>query len=296
MNNIQLKNLKENATHGDFILPFTTYHCGFSEIYYTIPIHWHEEIEFTIINDGVGEYKIDLIPYELERGDLVLIKPFSLHSIHPIDNKNMHWNTMVFNLNMLNSAVIDGCLIKYFAPLLNNEHQLPLIIKKNSLGYAELFKTITKIFACYDAKDIAFEIELKSLLYHFFALLYKYDLIVKNKATPLSNDVTNKMKIILNYIKQNYMDDISIKDMCSICNFSEYHFMRFFKKYIGMTCIEYINTYRLEMASKLLDTTTSSIMDISFEVGFNNVSYFNKLFKSKYKLTPREFREINQSL
>jgi len=296
MNNIELKNLKENAIHGDFILPFTTYYCGFSEIYYTIPIHWHEEIEFTIINEGVGEYKIDLIPYELEKGDLVLIKPFSLHSIHPIDNQNMHWNTMVFNLNMLNSAVTDGCLIKYFAPLLNNEHQLPLIIKKTYRGYGELFNTITKIFACYDSKDIAFELELKSLLYHFFVLLYKYDLIVKNKATSLSSDVTNKMKIILNYIKENYMENISIKDMCSISNFSEYHFMRFFKKYIGMTCIEYINTYRLEIASKLLDTTNNSIMDISFEVGFNNVSYFNKLFKSKYKLTPRDFREINQSL
>ncbi len=296
MNNVELKNLKENAVHGDFILPFTTYYCGFSEIYYAIPIHWHEEIEFTIINEGIGEYKIDLIPYQLEKGDLVLVKPFSLHSIHQINNKNMHWSTMVFNLNMLKSAITDGCLIKYFAPILNNEHQLPLIIKKNSKGYDELFSTVTKIFDCYNSKDIAFEIELKSLLYHFFGLLYKHDLIAKNKVTSLSSDVTNKIKIILNYINENYMDDISIKDMCSICNFSEYHFMRFFKKYIGMTCIEYINTYRLEMASKFLDTTANSIMDISFEVGFNNVSYFNKLFKSKYKLTPREFREINKSL
>ncbi|AWK51473.1 AraC family transcriptional regulator [Clostridium beijerinckii] len=296
MNNVELKNLKENAVHGDFILPFTTYYCGFSEIYYAIPIHWHEEIEFTIINEGIGEYKIDLISYQLETGDLVLVKPFSLHSIHPIDNKNMYWSTMVFNLNMLKSAITDGCLIKYFAPILNNEHQLPLIIKKNSKGYDELFNTVTKIFDCYNSKGIAFEIELKSLLYHFFGLLYKYDLIAKNKVTSLSSDVTNKIKIILNYIKEHYMDYISIKDMCSICNFSEYHFMRFFKKYIGMTCIEYINTYRLEIASKLLDTTANSIMDISFEVGFNNVSYFNKLFKSKYKLTPREFREINKSL
>lgn len=296
MNNLELKNLKENAVHGDFILPFTTYSCGFSEIYYTIPIHWHEEIEFTIVNDGIGEYKIDLIPYKLEKGDLILIKPFSLHSINQLNNKNMHWHTMVFNLNMLNSAVTDGCLIKYFAPILNNEHQLPILIKKNSKGYDELYDTIIKIFECYKSKEIAFEIELKSLLYHFFVLLYKYDLIVKNKVNSLSSDVTNKMKIILNYIKENYMEDISIKDMCSICNFSEYHFMRFFKKYIGMTCIEYINNYRLEIASKLLDTTDKSIMDISFEVGFNNVSYFNKLFKNKFKFTPREFRGINQNL
>jgi len=153
---------------------------------------------FTADDEATDEL-VNCTDNELEKGDLVLIKPFSLH---PIDNQNMHWNTMVFNLNILNSAVTDGCLIKYFAPLLNNEHQLPLIIK------------------------------------------------------------------------ENYMENISIKDMCSICNFSEYHFMRFFKKYIGMTCIEYINTYRLQIASKFLDTTDKSIMDISFEVGFNNVFRF----------------------
>lgn len=296
MNNLDLKNLKENATHGDFVLPFTVYSCGFSEIYYTIPIHWHEEIEFTLVDEGIGEYKIDLIPYKLEKGDIILVKPFALHSIDRINNTNMNWRTMVFNLNMLNSAFIDGCLIKYFAPILNNEHQLPLLIKKNSTGYNELLDTITKIFECYTSKDIAFEIELKSLLYHFFAILYKYDLVVKNKSNSLSSDISDKMKIILNYIKENYMTDISIKEISSICNFSEYHFMRFFKKYIGMTCIEYINNYRLEIASKLLDTTNKSIMDISFEVGFNNVSYFNKLFKTKFKLTPREFRDVNQNL
>lgn len=296
MNNLNLKDLKENTTHGDFILPFTVYSCEFSKIYYTIQIHWHEEIEFTLVDDGIGEYKIDLVPYKLEKGDIILVKPFSLHSIHQINNTNMHWRTMVFNLNMLNSATADGCLIKYFAPIFNNEHQLPVLIQKNSKGYDELYNIASKIFDCYNSKDIAYEIELKSLLYHFFALLYKYDLIVKNKAISLSGEVTNKMKIILNYIKENYMNDISIKDMCSICNFSEYHFMRFFKKYIGLTCIEYINSYRLEVASKLLDTTDKSIMDISFEVGFNNVSYFNKLFKTKFKHTPREFRNINQTI
>ncbi|EKY23488.1 helix-turn-helix domain-containing protein [Clostridium celatum] len=66
--------------------------------------------------------------------------------------------------------------------------------------------------------------------------------------------------------------------------------MRFFKKHIGMTCIQYINNYRLEKASLLLNSTSKPIMDISLEVGFDNLSYFNKLFKNKYNLTPKEFR------
>lgn len=296
MNNIELMRLKENITHGNFILPFSTYHGEISEGFSLIPIHWHQEIEITIIKSGKAEYKIDLNSYILEEGDLLIIKPLSLHSVKQLNDITMLWSTIVFNLNMLNSAVTDGCLIKYFAPILNNEHQLPIIIKKKTEGYDELLTTLKRIFSCYDLKEIAFELELKSLLFHFFSILYKYDLIVKSKSAILSNDVTIKIKNILNYIQKNYMYELSIKDIASTCNFSEYHFMRFFKKHIGMTCIEYINTYRLEVASKLLDTTAKSIMDISFEVGFNNVSYFNKIFKNRYQLTPKEFRDIKNKV
>ena len=70
--------------------------------------------------------------------------------------------------------------------------------------------------------------------------------------------------------------------------------MKFFKKHIGMTSVEYINNYRLERSAYLLSSTDKSIMEISMDVGFNSVSYFNKLFKIKYKLTPKEFRVIEK--
>ena len=66
--------------------------------------------------------------------------------------------------------------------------------------------------------------------------------------------------------------------------------MRFFKKYIGMSCIQYINNLRLDNASKLLTTTNKTIMEISLDVGFDNLSYFNKLVKRKYNMTPKAFR------
>ena len=72
--------------------------------------------------------------------------------------------------------------------------------------------------------------------------------------------------------------------------------MRFFKKHIGLTCIQYINNLRLEKSSILLTSTNNAIMDISLEVGFDNLSYFNKLFKRKYNLTPKEFRTINSNI
>lgn len=287
--------LKENVDHGDFILPFTIYQGEIAENIFHVPLHWHEQIEITYIEKGLTELNVDLISHVAEEGSIFIIKPLSLHSMKSFPSTYLKWNTIVFNLNMLNSALTDGCLIKYIAPILNNEHELPLTLDANSKGYNEILSVLKDIFECYASRLEAYELELKSLLFHFFALLYKFDLVVKNtKAKILPEDVTNKIRFIINYIDNNYKEPLSIANLSELCGFSEYHFMKFFKKYIGMTCIEYINNYRLEEASNLLNNTDKSIMDISLEVGFNSVSYFNKLFKMKYNLTPKEFRTIEQ--
>ena len=88
------------------------------------------------------------------------------------------------------------------------------------------------------------------------------------------------------------MNGLVMSDIANACDLSEYYFMKFFKKSLGVTCTEYINLYRLDIASKLLNTTDKSITEIAFETGFNSVSYFNKLFKAKFKVTPKEFRDI----
>ena len=114
--------------------------------------------------------------------------------------------------------------------------------------------------------------------------------------SSLTFNTTDKIKIILNYINEHFAEDISINTLATLCDYSEYHFMRFFKKHIGLTCIQYINNLRLEKASILLTSSNMPITDISLDVGFDNLSYFNKLFKRKYKLTPKEFRLLNSSL
>ena len=74
-------------------------------------------------------------------------------------------------------------------------------------------------------------------------------------------------------------------------NISIYYLSHIFKQYTNQTPIEYLNQYRLSTAANLLKTTNDSIMDISFECGYNNVSYFNRAFKAKYNMTPKEYRK-----
>ena len=86
------------------------------------------------------------------------------------------------------------------------------------------------------------------------------------------------------------MEKISIADMAKEAGLSQSHFMKFFKNTMGTSFVYYLNEYRLTMASRLLISSDSSILAIASEVGFENLSYFNRIFKKRFGQTPREYR------
>ena len=80
-------------------------------------------------------------------------------------------------------------------------------------------------------------------------------------------------------------------DVAKEVNLSQSHFMKYFKNTMGTSFIDYLNEYRLTMASRLLISSDSSVLDIAAEVGFDNLSYFNRSFKKRFQQTPREYRK-----
>lgn len=102
--------------------------------------------------------------------------------------------------------------------------------------------------------------------------------------------ILRKMKLILKYVENNYMEKITIEDIANEVDLSQSHFMKYFKNTMGTSFVDYLNEYRLTMASRLLISSDSSILAIASEVGFENLSYFNRIFKKRFGQTPREYR------
>ena len=84
---------------------------------------------------------------------------------------------------------------------------------------------------------------------------------------------------------------ISIADIADVAGFSESHFMRYFKETMGTAFVDYLKDYRLTMAARLLQSSDSSVLSISGEVGFESLSYFNRAFKKHYGMTPLQYRK-----
>lgn len=87
------------------------------------------------------------------------------------------------------------------------------------------------------------------------------------------------------------MSSISIDEISAVSGFSASHFMRFFKSAMGTSFTSYLSSYRLSMAARLLMLTNDSILDIALSCGYENLSYFNRSFKKRYKKTPSDTAE-----
>ena len=284
------QSLKETGQKGDFLLPFVAVNTIMPDFYTTYPMHWHEEMEIVFVEKGEYEEFVDLEKYHVKQGDIILVNPCVLHSFRNIENKRTVFKSIIFNFSMLTNNNTDACAIKYFTPFLDNMYINPVVISADSPHYDQLVSSVKQLIYLYNHKSEFYEIEIKSELYHLFYILFRYFLIPETHDSVMKDNTTRNIKTILDYIDQNYMKPITIEELAASVDLSKHYFMRFFKKYIGMTCIEYINDYRLNVATNLLLTTGMQITEVAQSIGITNLSYFNRIFKKKYNMTPKEYR------
>lgn len=95
---------------------------------------------------------------------------------------------------------------------------------------------------------------------------------------------------VCTFINQKYKEPLRLKDAASIAHMSTTAFSRFFKKSTGKTFVSYVNELRIGWACKLLIETELTVAEICYEVGFNNLSNFNRRFTERHRMSPRKYR------
>ena len=84
-----------------------------------------------------------------------------------------------------------------------------------------------------------------------------------------------------------------LDSMLRLSNISQEHLTREFRRHLGITPTEYINFKRISYASELLLQRKYEILDICYMSGFNNLTYFYKIFRKQYNCTPKEFIKMH---
>ena len=239
-----------------------------------------------MINTGTFCYQSDLVDYEVNEGDLLFIPPLLLHSIRLNGTDDFCSETYVFHVNFLGGNATDICSTRYLTPMINHELTLPYHISSTHPAHHSLHECFIIMASLYTEQTFGYEIALKSVLLQTLFLLLQYS-TTESATISASSD---KLKNVLDYIDLHYAEPLTISELAELCYFSEYHFMRFFKSAMGTSFTSYLSSYRLSMAARLLLLTNNSILDIALSCGYENLSYFNRSFKKRYKKTPSEYR------
>ena len=140
--------------------------------------------------------------------------------------------------------------------------------------------------ALFPNKPAGWELKLKSIIYEALHILF--ETYYKEKQSNISPDM---MKISRYIDKHLYDKNISMKELADSIYISNVHFSRLFSKTFGISPKKYITERKLESVAYMLTHTDIPINEICEQVRFNDMSYFNKLFKKKYKATPRDYRK-----
>ncbi len=287
------RDYKEKTVHGTPLSPFAKYHTDISAMLPFYPIHWHEEMEIIKVQSGKGLFCVDGKWYAAEAGDIIILRPYVMHSINRYAEESMSLDAIVFNLRLLETGA-DICTLKYFAPLLSAKHSVPCIVRPSDVWYHPFDQSMTSVLMCDENKTGA-ELEIKANLYWMFYHMFS------NRLVNIEQDIPDDKRCYtvrraLEYIRANYMNEISVNTLASHCGYSEFYMMKLFKKFTGITCVEYINNYRLNIAGKQLLATSDDISAIAYQVGYNNISYFNRQFRSQYGMTPKQFRSAQTAV
>lgn len=131
--------------------------------------------------------------------------------------------------------------------------------------------------------------------FHLIGHLYLFFDYLTQSAKSTKPIQSSKMsdyyiKEAINYIEQNFQDDITIEDIAAVCGINRSYFGKIFRNSIGRTPQEFLMNYRMIKATELLKLTSLSIADIGSAVGYENQLHFSRAFKTIYGISPREWR------
>ena len=249
------------------------------------PLHFHNEYELNLITNFTGKRTVGDSVEEINGIDLVLLGPDLKHfwkSCKPISGASVI--TIQFQEHFLHSKIMSYSVSKDIKKLLE--------LSKLGLSFSNPTKNIiSNLLDSLDDNNT-----FKSLLI-FLEILHTLSISKDFKvlSSPPSANYNQKresrrISLVLKFIKDNYQKDIKLAQIAEIVSMSESAFSHYFKKRTSQSFTQYLQEYRLGVVTKLLTETNMSINEICYLSGFNSLSNFNRVFKRKHKISPKEFK------
>lgn len=235
------------------------------------PPHLHDEIEMIYVTDGTVELGVGQELYHMDKGDFAIVFPNVIH----------HYQVFTKGLNKAMYICVKPALIPAYV------EQLQKYSPKYPIIHSAFLKEdiLNSIYAISNMKEINVMLAqayIQVILAHIFS---EMELLEKDSIG--GDDIIYSS---VEYVAQNFRESITLDKMARDLCTSKFALSRMFAKTFHCNFNAYVNGVRLNYVAALLQDTNESITNLCFDCGFESQRTFNRVFKERYKMTPREYR------
>ncbi|MBD2844062.1 helix-turn-helix transcriptional regulator [Paenibacillus sp. IB182496] len=281
-----------NSSEFPFFCVWHTHPAGSSS-----RIHSHEFIELVYVASGEAVHHYNGRSYRVSQGDVFVIAEGAVHYYEVSGRKPLKVCNVLFLTGLLASELKEMSKVTpfvdffYLEPFLREATPFQPHLYLHPGECVELEEYLESFIRELNEKRMGYQIKIKAMMIDFFVYLSRCYERHLDGADPQSSQDDDAMQYICHFIRRHYAENFSVEQMSQLCGMSKGKFSSLFKKTTGTTFIDYRNEYRVELGRKLLRSGEGSIADISQQLGFEDSSFFNRMFKRYTGSTPSAYRK-----
>ena len=255
--------------------------------------HYHPEYDILLsLKDHGGEFLSGDHIGRLQRGTLFMNGPNIPHALHSGKPDESDWARPSLAVIQFSRESLGEDLLR--------KHELQAVrdfLDEARFGFefdgATADEAATLILAMEHQSSFERFMQLLRLLHLFAASDEKRPLASPAYSPSLKERDISRLDLVLGYLRKNKTGAVTLEEAAAVAKMSPKSFCRFFKANTGKTLVEYLHELRIGDACRLLLESDRTISEIAFECGFNNLSNFNRRFRERKGMSPREYRRQN---
>ena len=288
--------LRESITYDAHTLPLVV--CGGSFDDYVgmeWSCHWHEEFEVILVEKGsicctTYEGLGNPTSFSASVGDVVFINSGVLHSVKATE-KGTIGHGFVLSVNFFDFRPLQNITAKMLQPILESGFAY-VHAKAEDKACTKLISAITELCAI-RANHPNYELYCVELVCKIWRLLVEHITAAKaNAISPKKTLSENRVKQMIAYMHEHFHEHISADDLAKHAGISRTECFKSFAEVLKKTPVTYLNEYRLSTAAMLLTYSDRNITEIALSCGFTDTSYFAKMFRRVYGISPKQYRAL----
>ena len=248
--------------------------------------HTHDFYEFFIIREGKILHLLNDEPHTVSANMLCFIKPGDHHSFKKVGSQAARMTNMAFT-----PELYEEVMQFLYGPKWHAEMQVESEPMDVSESIGSLLEEMFEVMSMEQDQSSNYNqhARIKTLLASLFIYLF-------SPAEENRHDTPAWLETSMRAMERTGNFEQGIEYFIRISGKSQEHLTRSLRKYYGLSPTQFINQLRLQKTAHLLRSTNRAITGIIFDSGFNNISYFNRIFKERYSCSPREYRKQSQQI